>query len=345
MIQKKLLVPAAAVVVLAAGYFGLCAYAGKQAQKRLDDFVYDNHLSGTVSWASVSSSPFGGKVVIKGVEFGEGKAGGLRADKVIVTDLINNDSRSRVRIEASGIQASSSSLQSLQDLGGMAGLMGMGGGSRGMNNFGPLLSSGRNELKPFDLTLFLDLDDGATRATGETFLDMPDLFTFSASYRMDNVKDLHRTINDLQRGGEMAVYGLLGGAAQGVQAAFARAELSELNVSFKDKGMVKRSALLEQRYATPLDPTAGSADKQRQAWFEKSLDNWQKSCESGMREKAPMLSDGCELMVKLFKGKNDGIQLSVDPKDPVRVMDLMSLFGGGNSRQVLERLNPEVSSL
>ena len=109
--------------------------------------------------------------------------------------------------------------------------------------------------------------------------------------------------------------------------------------------MVKRSALLEQRYATPLDPTAGSADKQRQAWFEKSLDSWQKNCESGMRVKAPMLSDGCELMVKLFKGKNDGIQLSVDPKDPVRVMDLMSLFGGGNSRQVLERLNPEVSSL
>jgi hypothetical protein len=58
-----------------------------------------------------------------------------------------------------------------------------------------------------------------------------------------------------------------------------------------------------------------------------------------------MLSDGCELMVKLFKGKNDGIQLSIDPKDPVRVMDLVSVFGGGNSRQVLERLDPKVSPL
>lgn len=341
MIQKKLLVPAAAVMVLAAGYFGLCAYASTQAQKRLDNFVYDNHLTGTLSWASVSSSPFGGKVVIKGVEFGESKAGVLRADKVTLTDLIDNDSRTRARIEATGIQASKGSLQSLEGLGAMASMIGMGG----MNNFGPLLSSGRNELKPFDLMLSLDLDDDATRATGETFVDMPDLFTFSASYRMDNVKDLRRTINDLQHGGEKAVYGLLGGAAQGLQGAFARAELSELKVSFKDKGLVKRSALLEQRYATPLDPTAGNADKQRQAWFEKSLDNWQKNCESKMRENAPMLNDGCELMVKLFKGKNEAIQLSIDPKDPVRVMDLMSMFSGGHSKHLLERLNPDVSSL
>lgn len=345
MIQKRLLVPAAAVAIVAAGYFGLCAYAGKQAQKRLDDFVYDNHLNGAISWASVSASPLGGKVVLMGVEFGKGKAGGLRADKVTLTDLINNDSRSRVRIEATGVQASNGSLPGLQELGAMASMMGMGGGLRGVNNFGPLLSSGRNELKPFDLMLSVDLDDDATRATGETFLDMPDLFTFSASYRMDNVKDLHRAVNDLQHSDKSSGYGMLGLAVQGVQGAFARAELSDLKVSFKDKGMVKRSALLQQRYATPLDPTAGSADKQRQAWFEKSLDNWQKSCESGMRENAPMLSDGCELMVKLFKGKNDGIELTIDPKDPVRVMDLMSVFGGGNGRRVLERLNPEVSSL
>jgi hypothetical protein len=345
MIQKRLLVPAAAVAIVAAGYFGLCAYASKQAQKRLDDFVYDNHLSGAISWDSVSSSPLGGKVVLKGVEFGEGKAGGLRADKVTLTDLINNDSRSRVRIEATGVQASNGSLQGLQELGAMASMMGMGGGLRGVNSFGPLLSSGRNELKPFDLMLSVDLDDDATRATGETFVDMPDLFTFSASYRMDNVKGLHRAVNDLQHGDKSSGYEVLGLAVQGVQGAFARAELSDLKVSFKDKGMVKRSALLQQRYATPLDPTAGSADKQRQAWFEKSLDKWQKSCESGMRENAPMLSDGCELMVKLFKGKNDGIELTIDPKDPVRVMDLMSVFGGGNSRRLLERLNPEVSSL
>jgi hypothetical protein len=345
MMQKKLLVPAAAVAVLAAGYFGLCAYASNQAQKRLDDFVYDNQLNGTISWASVSSSPLGGKVVIKGVELGDGKAGGLRADKVTLTDLINDDSRTRVRIQATGVQASNGSLQSLQSLGAMASIMGMGGGLRSMNNFGPLLSSGRNELKPFDFMLSLDLDDDATRATGETFVDMPDLFTFSASYRVDNVKGLHRLVNDLQRGGKVAAYAGLGVTAQSLHGAFARAELSELKVSFQDKGMVKRSALLHQRYATPLDPTAGSADKQRQAWFERSLDNWQKSCESGMRANASMLSDGCELMVKLFKGKNDGIQLSIDPKDPVRVMDLVSVFGGGNSRQVLVRMDPKVSSL
>lgn len=227
----------------------------------------------------------------------------------------------------------------------MAGLMGMGGGLGGMNNFGPLLSSGRNELKPFDLMLFLDLDDDATRATGEILVDMPDLFNFSGSYRMDKVKDLRRTVNDLQHVGEMGALEWIGGAAQGLQGAFARAELSQLNVSFKDKGMVKRSALLEQRYATPLDPTAGSADKQRQAWFVNRLDAWQKGCESKMRKNAPMLSDSCELMVKLFTGKNSGIQLSIDPNAPVRVMDLTNLFGRGNGRPVLERLNPEVSSL
>lgn len=193
--------------------------------------------------------------------------------------------------------------------------------------------------------LFLDLDDDATQATGEILVDMPDLFHFSGSYRMDKVKDLRRTVNDLQHVGEMGALEWIGGAAQGLQGAFARAELSQLNVSFKDKGMVKRSALLEQRYATPLDPTAGSADKQRQAWFVKRLDAWQKGCESKMRENAPMLSDGCELMVKLFTGKNDGIQLSIDPNAPVRVMDLTNLFGRGNGRPVLERLNPEVSSL
>ncbi|WP_426199751.1 hypothetical protein [Pseudomonas sp. DC3200b2] len=262
-----------------------------------------------------------------------------------MTDLVNSDSRTRVHIEATGIQASKGSLQGLQQLGAVAGMIGMGAGLSGMSNFGPLLSSGRNELKPFDVTLSLDVDDDASRATGEALVDMPDLFTFTASYRMDNVKDLRRTVSDLQHGDKMAAFELLGGVAQGLQNAFAWAELSEFKVTFNEQGMVKRSVLLAKRYGTPLDPTVGSADQQRQAWFESSLKSWQKGCESKMRADAPMLVDSCELLVKLFKGKNDGVQLSIDPKAPVRVVDVMSILGGGNTRQVLVRLNPKVNSL
>ena len=62
----KFIAPAVLAVAIG-GYFGLGAYASGKAEKQLEDWVYDNGLSGQVSWHSVSSTPLGGTVTIDGL--------------------------------------------------------------------------------------------------------------------------------------------------------------------------------------------------------------------------------------------------------------------------------------
>ena len=66
--KRLALIGGGAAVVLTATYFGLSAYSSKQAEKRLEDWVYDMELDDKLSWSSVSASPFGGSVSIARAE-------------------------------------------------------------------------------------------------------------------------------------------------------------------------------------------------------------------------------------------------------------------------------------
>ncbi|MDC6657727.1 hypothetical protein OEZ74_25990, partial [Leclercia adecarboxylata] len=159
-----------------AGYFGLSAYSSSQAEKLIEDWVYEHELEDTLRWKSVSSSPFGGRVTISElqVEAG-GREPSLQVAEVIISDRSINDERTRLRLRVNGVEADNRALGSLSSLGAMAG----GGFGRGMataRGFEPELTSGLAELKPYDVEIYVDIDDDAGTLETELAVDLPELF-------------------------------------------------------------------------------------------------------------------------------------------------------------------------
>lgn len=330
-----------AAVVLAAAYFGLSAYSGKQAEKRLEDWVYDMELDDQLSWDSVSSSPFGGSFSIAGLELDSGAdEPAVRIAKVTVSELVDSDERSQVRLRFQGVDAGQEALSGLSNLSRMAG----GNLGRAAHNFVPALNSGLMTLKPFDAELFVNVDDDDGSLESELFIGLPELFDSRISYRLDKQRDLNRTLRRLpddlaETEGLYQVLGQLGGLDESLK----RAEIGRITLSVKDRGMLARSVALQQRYNTPLDPTAGDAEGQRQAHYERQVERGVKECERD--ELGRGLDNVCELLEKVLLGKVDGVELNIEPDEPVRLQDLAKLDNPRTAKRLVERLNPQLSSL
>lgn len=330
-----------AAVVLAAAYFGLSAYSGKQAEKRLEDWVYDMELDDQLSWDSVSSSPFGGSFSIAGLELDSGAdEPAVRIAKVTVSELVDSDERSQVRLRFQGIDAGQEALSGLSNLSRMAG----GNLGRAAHNFVPALNSGLMTLKPFDAELFVNVDDDDGSLESELFIGLPELFDSRISYRLDKQRDLNRTLRRLpddlaEAEGLYQVLGQLGALDESLK----RAEIGRITLSVKDRGMLARSVALQQRYNTPLDPTAGNAEGQRQAHYERQVERGVKECERD--ELGRGLDNVCELLEQVLLGKIDGVELSIEPDEPVRLQDLAKLDNPRTAKRLVERLNPQLSSL
>lgn len=338
--KRIALIGGGAVVVLAAAYFGLSAYSSKQAEKEIRDWVYEMELDDQLSWDSVSSSPFGGRISISGVEL---DAGGdepsLNVAKIILSELIDSDERTRVRIKIQGIDAGQQALSGLSRLGRMAG----GELGRAAHGFAPALNSGLMTLKPFDAELFVDVDDADGSLQGELSIALPELFEGRVSYRLANQRNLNRTLRDLpdelaEVEGLYQVLAKLGALDQ----AFKRAEIGHINLSIRDRGMLARSIALHQRYNTPLDPTAGDADRQREKHYQRQVEAVVKDCEGD--ELGRSLDDICELVEKVMLGKVDGVELNIEPDEPVRLQELAKLDNPRTAKRLMERLNLELDS-
>ncbi|WP_322978919.1 hypothetical protein [Pseudomonas sp. C11] len=338
--KSVMAVAGGAVVLLAAGYWGLSAYAAKQAEKRLEDWAYDMEVDDKLHWQSVSSSPFGGRVSIHGVELETGRnQPPLRIEEMTVSELLQGDERSRIRLQFKGIEADDSAYANLRGIGALAG----GGARRAMHDLEPALNSGLMTLAPSDLELFVDIDDDAGTLESELMVSLPELFEMRVNYQLSNQRGLNRQLVRVQD--ELAdaenlfqVLGLLQGFEQGLE----RAEIASVTLSLKDHGMLKRSIALQQRYNTPLDPTAGSADEQRARHYERQVKEIVGRCED---EKLGSSLDGaCDLLGDLLRGDAQGVELSLSP-DKVRLVDLSKLDDERSARRLFERLNPKLSSL
>lgn len=346
--SKRLpLIAGAAVAVLVTGYFGLSAYSSSQAEKLIEDWVYEHELEETLRWKSVSSSPFGGRVTISElqVEAG-GREPSLQVAEVIISDRSINDERTRLRLRFNGVEADNRALSGLSSLGAMAG----GGFGRGMasaRGFEPALISGLAELKPYDVEIYVDIDDDAGTLETELAVDLPELFDSRVSYRLSNLRDLNRKLQRLSESfggddrGQRAFMSELGELASSVE----RAELQSASFSVKDRGMAERSIALYQRYNTPMNPTEGSGEKQRKAHYEKVVEQTEKDCSREFKDLPKGMEDSCELLRKALLGDVSGVELKVEPKDRVRLTDLSDLQNGRRSKRLLDRLNPQLDSI
>ena len=346
--SKRLpLIAGAAVAVLAAGYFGLSAYSSSQAEKLIDDWVYEHELEDVMRWKSVSSSPFGGRVTINElhVEAG-GREPSLQVAEVIISDRSINDERTRLRLRFNGVEADTRALGSLSSLGAMAG----GSFRRGMTaarGFEPALISGLAELKPFDIEIYVDIDDDAGTLETELSVDLPELFDSRVSYRLSNLRDLNRKLHRLSEsfGGDVGVQRAFMSEMGELVSSIERAELQSASFSVKDRGMATRSIALYQRYNTPLNPTKGSAEKQRKAYYETVVAQFDKDCSREYKDLPKGMDDGCELLKKALLGKISGVELKMKPKERVRLTDLGDLQDGRRGMRLLDRLNLQLDSI
>lgn len=346
--SRKKIIAAVIVVFLVLTYFGLGIYASSQAQERLEAVVDANDLAAQVSWQAVSASPFGGRVTIQNLEFGDGSGGsGLSAYQVKVSDIVGSPNRSRVRIDITGLSFSPSVLNDLQRLAGATEL------GATLNRFGPLSISGRTELKPFDMHFFIDVDDDSQTLNADIAMDVPELFALANKTRIDNQRGLNQVLRSLltavaqaPRGRFSLATALSGPLGDSLAIANARAQLREFELTYKDNGLVPRAVALQKRYNTPLDPGGGPVEQQRETYFAKTTIDMQSGCERSAQASAPMLVNGCVLGMDMLNGKSSGLRLTIDAgSDPVRIQELPRLFEPSKITRLLERLKPKVSAL
>lgn len=345
--RLPLIIGAGTLVVLAGGYFGLSAYSSKQAQKTLEDWVYDVSLDEKLSWRSVSASPLGGTIRIADIELDLGKnEPGLRAAELIISERITDDRQTRLRLQLKGIEADTTAFTGLRSLSAMASGTIDHSLARATHSFEPALSSGLASLKPFDFELFVDVDDDAGTAAAELAIALPELFDSRISYKLSNQRDLNRNLKRLENDldSEDNMYRALN-KLEGLAESIERAELASVKFNVQDRGMLERSIALQQRYNTPLDPTAGSADKQRSEHYEKLVERTVKNCEDERQDMPESLRNSCEVLGDIMLGKAGGVELSIEPKESVRIADLTKLANTRQGKRILERLNPQIETL
>lgn len=347
MSKRLSMIAGAAVVVLVAGYFGLSAYSSSQAEKLIEDWVYEHKLENNLRWKSVSSSLFGGRITISELQVEDAESEqSLQVAEVIISDRSINDERTRLRLRFNGVETDARTLGGLSNLDELAGDS-FGRGMATVSGFKPALISGLTEVKPYDVEIYVDIDDDAGTLAAELAVDLPELFDSRVSYRLMNLRDLNRKLQSLSKsfGGDaseqMAFMIELGELASSVK----RAELQSASISVKDRGMIERSIALYQRYNTPLNPSEGNPEKQRKAHYEKFVEQSEKDCNRDKDYLPKSMAGSCKLLRKALLGKISGVELKVEPKDRVYQRELDDLQDIHRSKRLLDRLNLRIDSI
>lgn len=340
-VNFKVIAPAA-VVGVAVVYFGLSSYAGGQAEKKLDDYLYENRLDSYVSWQSVSSSPFGGTVTIKGltVESKEFIPVELSVDKLTIKNFKDDRGHTRADLSFTKIQP----VDPDSDF------------ARSYNNeiFGSLLhASGQTKVEPYDLSVGWDYRKDQRSLTTQLDFDLPNLFTGQLSFALEGVRDIKSVFLLTQVHPELSVlpgvFGELLGfnnrAIMELQRDIENITVESLNFTFKDQGYLKRANLLEQRYNVMSDKVAGNTDKERKKLFEEQYKNAYEECVDDFDSVYKNTKRACKAVIGTWYSKEKGFQVSMKPSSKVRVGDFERLQSDRrDSRRFIERLNLDVKT-
>lgn len=347
--HQKLIIPGAICGVLIAGYVGLSLYSSSQAEKQIEDWLYDQGLEGQVQWKSVSASPFGSSVTLKDVavigEQAPFKGVEINAEKVRISEFANERDLKSIAVDLQGVSFPAIDEQP-SSLANMV--------------FGELLAqSGRTKLEPFDLTLQARYDDKESEAGMSFSVRVPDLFAVQGSTQLGNVRNFDSLLGgsmaqvmglanmgsrDLTRmlASQSALFSGVADAQQRMRAI----ELGETSFTLQDLGYFKRSNLLKQRYSYVLDPAKGDAAAQRQAIFERDLHKQEKDCVERWSRASDDAEEACADVLALFNGQADGFRVVSDPEERVRLGDLETLVEKPErASRILQRLNQRVEAL
>lgn len=343
----KFIIPGAVGGLLLAGYVGLSLYSSSQAEKQIEDWLYDNELDGMVQWQSVRASPFGATITVSGVAMVVEKAPlkglAINVEKLRIADFANEPDLKSMALELEGVTFPASDEQPSAVMKLL---------------FAELLAgSGRDNLEPLDLSIQARYDDEASEAGMRFSARLPELFAVEGSAEVANVRNL----DSLLEGAVSQAVGLSGMGTRelmrmlGQQTGDERAEaerrlraieLGDSSFMLQDLGYFKRRSLLKQRYDYVLDPAKGDADAQRQAAFERDLRKQEKDCS----EKASRAMDdgeqACADVLALLNGQSDGFRIISEPEERVRLGDLeVALQKPERASRLAQRLNQRVEAL
>jgi hypothetical protein len=346
----KFIIPSAAFAVFVAGYVGLSLYSSAQAEKQIEDWLYDNKLEGQVQWQSVRASPFGASVTLNEVvviaEQAPLKGLEVNVEKVRISDFADERDLKSLAVDLQGV---SFPVVADDQPSAVATML-----------FGDLLAqSGRDKLEPFDLALQARYDNEASEASMSFSIRVPDLFAAQGGTQVGNVRNLDSLLGDsaaqlmgLSGMGSRDVLRMLGKQsallknATDMQQRMRGIELGDSSFTLQDLGYFKRSNLLKQRYGYVLDPAKGDAAAQRQDAFERDLRKQEKDCVERWSRASEDAEQACTDVLSLLNGQSDGFRVVSEPEERVRLGDLEALLEKPErASRILQRLNQRVETL
>ena len=334
----KVMIPAA-VAVLVIGYLGLSSYASGQAEDRLTAFVSENNLEDTISWKSVSASPFGGTVTVNKVKVENENLlpVELLINKVVIKDFKNDSKDNSANILFSKIQPIDDENEFGQyyhnEIFGMVKAVNEG-----------------KEIAPYDLhlnwhyqaknkSLKLGIKASAPNVVESEFeADLENVADLSSLSQARYLHPAFNMIPDISGGQDRYDHR--------AEQRFEKTKVKYLAMQFKDQGYLARLNTLEQRYNLPVSPLKGDADKQRKELVKAQYQAMVSECESNFSDVYDGYKKACAALAATWFSTEKGFRIVVDPKQPVSLSALEDLNASEKkAKKVITDLNISVKNL
>lgn len=340
-VNVKIIAPIV-VVVAAAGYFGLSSYAGGKAEKKLEDYLYENRLESYVSWKSVSSSPFGGTVTIKDmtIESREFFPVELSIEKFTIKNF--NDDREQMSADLS--------LKNIQPIDPDSDF------AKAYHSeiFGTLLfASGQTHVEPYDVNIGWNYNGKERTLKAQLAVDVPNLFATQTQLDLDNVRDLRSTLMLTQVHPALGalpnlpteLFNINGRDEYRLLEDVKNITLNSFDMSFKDQGYLQRANMLEQRYNIMPTKILGNTDKERKQLFKQQYESTHEQCVKEYDAGYKNAKKACTAVIGTWYSQEKGFKVSMKPESKVKLQDFDRLQGDKRERnRFLERVNLKVTT-
>lgn len=302
--QKKALIAGGVVVALGCAWWGLGVYASNKAEDKLVAFLESIGQRDAVHWKSLSASPFG-SATLKDVTIGSPSSPTARIDAISIASLRNDADRKSGDVVFRGAAMA--------------------------NGFSPLSTleftrqGGKTDLPPATLSLKWDYQRDDDKAEVRIGLEQPDALNANLELALERVNGAV-AMGDSGNLGQIAMMGMFGlGRLDRALAPLADLRIKAIDLSVKDEGYVKRSIELYKRYNVTIVPGEGSAEKQRNKNFEKSIDALTKMCiERKQLAGFADNKDACKALFGFASGDDKALKLSASPRSGVALSELIN---------------------